>query len=72
MSQGVIQTLIATNVGLVIATATYMLTRPGHIDFRFTVVSPVSEEYNSDAKINVGIRKSLKVYISNMGTGPRI
>ena len=37
MSQGAIQTLIATTSGLLMATAIYMLARQGRISFRFTV-----------------------------------
>ena len=37
MSQGAIQTLIATIVGLLMATAIYMLARRGRISFRYTV-----------------------------------
>ncbi len=37
MSQGVIQTLIATVSGLLMATAIYVLARRGRISFRYTV-----------------------------------
>ena len=37
MSQGGIQTLIATIVGLLMATAIYILARRGRISFRYTV-----------------------------------
>ena len=37
MSQGAIQTLIATTAGLLMATAIYMFARRGRISFRYTV-----------------------------------
>ncbi len=37
MSQGAIQTLIATIAGLVMATSVYMLARSGRLSFRYTV-----------------------------------
>ena len=37
MSQGAIQTLIATIAGLVMATSVYMLARRGRLSFRYTV-----------------------------------
>ena len=37
MSQGAIQTLIATVAGLVMATSVYMLARRGRLSFRYTV-----------------------------------
>jgi len=37
VSQGAIQTLIATIAGLVLATSIYMLARRGRISFRYTV-----------------------------------
>ena len=37
MSQGAIQTLIATIAGVVMATSVYMLARRGRLSFRYTV-----------------------------------
>ncbi len=37
MSQGAIQTLIATIAGIVMATSVYMLARRGRLSFRYTV-----------------------------------